>query len=152
MINLCSSPTQQSEIRDMLAASRFADLAAIASDRIGCPVDPDLLAARCEQFREVGHRRWSDSTYRHWILCRAVEVATQRWLGELESAAGFTCELHVFSITFEETDEHLARLRGESLSPLTSQVARSKLTREQPALVRPINKTAHNVAPFPSDR
>ena len=54
--------------------------------------------------------------------------------------------LHVFFIAIEETEEHLARLRAEHVSPADDSPARSKVSGTS-LVIRPIDATAARVAP-----
>lgn len=135
----------------MIAARRFSELADMASERLGCHVDPTALQGQCDRFEEIGHPRWTDATYTHWLLCRGVEAAAVRWLSMGATDIRFSCELHVFAINFHETPEQLERLRNENTSRRAAEYARSKLTKKQARRVRPVDRVAHNVAPFPID-
>lgn len=61
-----------------------------------------------------------------------------------------TAILHVFFISVEETEEHLARLRGE-IPQTTGTVAVSKIGKTT-KIIHPIDRTANNVAPEPKER
>lgn len=143
------NPRHASHVRDLLAARDFATLAAMASERIGCEVDPSRLETQCDRFKIVGDWTWTNATYCHWVLCRAVESAASAFLSHGQPDIRFACELHCFAIWFHETPEQLERLRNENLEAREAEYARSKLTKKQSRRVRPIDRTAHNVAPFP---
>lgn len=145
------SPRQPSRMHALLESRNFRALAKMASERIGQSVDPASLQKQCDRFAVVGDDCWSDSTFCHWVLCRAVESLAVRHLSIGQEDIRFEVEMHCFAIWFTETPEQLERLRNENIASREAEYARSKLTKKQSRKVRPVNKTAHNVAPFPDE-
>lgn len=153
-MNVCSSSQCRSPTREMISAEDWESLAEVSSRRIGCRIDPERLRESSEKVLRrlpeerqfVGDEDWSDSTYLHWVLCRAVETLIPERPVDEDVRVVYNL-LHVGFLFLLETQEQLDRLRRPEPFDQHPEVPRTKLNRDTPRYVRPVDRVASRVVP-----
>lgn len=146
---------RMSQSHRIAIAYREHDLPAVQSfvtDECGVECDEATAAWLCRKFDEwekkTGECRWKSTTtgYVMWTRNRLTER------GAFHVRDGGTyhddrvcCDLHVFFLFIDETDEMIANLKNETAKALY-QEARSRVFKTAQILT-PIDKTAQRVAP-----
>lgn len=141
---------QRLPTRDAIRDGQWERLADECSFRIGADVSPEDLRKAVESWRDtIGHPEWIDATYRHWLICRAVETLPPVLRKPDAVDNRVSCVFHVFWLWIDTTHDEELRLLNETLrSDDDVNVPRSKLAKEL-RRVRPIDRVAKRVAPPP---
>ena len=89
---------------------------------------------------------WLEGTWLMWFKSRMQESGLLVGSRGQTSDIAFTCDLHVFFVGVQETQEQISRL-FEAGSPARPKPARSKISKSTARSIQPIDRVAARVLP-----